>query len=478
MTDLAGLAALRATIDAEFRRDFGMFAHRAFRELEGSELEPNWHIDAIVARMVQIEKGEVRRQIICLPPRYLKTFLISIAFVAWMLGRNPRARFICCSYSGDLAEKFSADTMRLMRTAWYRRVFPGTIISATKQSKTDFETTRGGSRYATSVGGTLTGRGADYIIVDDPLKANEAHSAVARENSIDWFNNSVRTRLNNPSKGAIIIVAQRLHAEDLPGALLSSSGWDELVIPAIQQRDTIYDMRPGQKPHVMPAGTVLQPARHDLIALKQLKIEMGEQAFEAQYNQQPLPPGGATFKAEWIKRYQKPPHASHIQAIVQSWDTAYESSEDNDYSVCTTWAICEKAFYLLDLWRGRPAFWELEQAVYDQRARQGAQLVIVERAASGISLIQNIRDRARKQWLVNIKPEGSKVNRAEQQTPKFERGQIYLPEVAPWLKALEDELFSFPHCKHDDQVDSIVQFLSGWDTGKLLDHARAFGRQD
>lgn len=476
MTDVYGahLALIQAN-DAACRGDFGVFADRAFRELEGQPLTGNWHIEAMVARMMEVERFERRREIICLPPRYLKTFLISIAFVAWTLGRNPRAKFICCSYSGDLAEKFSLDTMRLMRTPWYRRVFPNTIISPNKQSKTEFATTWGGYRYATSVGGTMTGRGADYIIVDDPLKASEAHSPVARENCINWFNGSVRSRLNTPTKGAIIVVSQRLHAEDLPGHLMQVDHWDTLIIPAIQQRDTTYQLRLGAAPIIMKAGDILQPNRQDLADLQQLKIEMGEQDFEAQYNQCPLPPGGATFKAAWIKRYDKRPHESRIQAVVQSWDTAYESSETADYSACTTWAICPDGFYLLDAWRGRPPFWELEEQVYHQRNLHRSQLSIVERMGSGISLIQTIAQQKRKMWLVDVRPEGPKISRAEQQTPKFQKGKIFLPSDAPWLKTFEDELFMFPHCKHDDQVDSMVQFLHSTDVADLVRIARQRG---
>ena len=475
MSKLLDPIELRDSVVHLARHNFGVFANRAFEQLEGHALLGNWHINAIAALATEIQSGRTRRAIVCMPPRYLKSFLLTVAFPAWCLGRDPRAKIICCSYGADLAEKFSGDTLRLMRTDWYRQVFPNTKISTTKATKADFETTAGGYRLASSVGGTLTGRGADVIIVDDPLKASDAHSDLVRQASIDWFNSSVRTRLNHPKNGRIIVVAQRLHAEDLPGHLIQTGGWNELIIPAICWQQTNYPMGPNLKLGSCSPGRVLQPERQSLEELQQLRKEMCERDFEAQYNQRPLPPGGATFKADWLKRYDARPHPSEVQAIIQSWDTAYEESTDSDFSVCTTWAVCGNNFYLLDVWRDRPKFFELEKKVYELRQKWGAQLAIIERAGSGISLVQNIRDGNRQQWVVTINPQGAKISRAEQQTPKFEQGRIRLPKEAPWLAQYEKELLDFPYGKHDDQVDSTVQLLTSFDTGRLLYAARNFG---
>jgi predicted phage terminase large subunit-like protein len=190
---------------------------------------------------------------------------------------------------------------------------------------------------------------------------------------------------------------------------------------------------------------------------------MGEFDFGAQFNQNPLPPGGATFKEEWIGRYDEAPKASQIIAIVQSWDTAYEGDENNSWSVCTTWAICADGFYLLDVWRGRPAFPDLVKAVHALKKKWKAKMVVVEKKASGISLIETIEKIEGQKWLVNISPTKGKVERAEQQAVKFEQGRILLPREAPWLPAYEAELFSFPHYKFDDQVDSTVQLLTASD---------------
>ena len=190
---------------------------------------------------------------------------------------------------------------------------------------------------------------------------------------------------------------------------------------------------------------------------------MGEHDFEAQFNQQPLPPGGAIFKDAWIKRYTAAPGSAKIEAVIQSWDTAYEGDEGNSYSVCSTWAKCPDEFYLLEIWRDRPGFADLVAQVYAQKAKWKAKLVIVEKKASGISLIEVINELGHMPWLQYISPVKGKVERAQQQTVKFQQGRIWLPTEAPWLAAYEAELFQFPHCKFDDQVDSTVQLLTASD---------------
>lgn len=458
---------LRAIVEQLSRRFFLVFAMRAFSVLEPGKLDMAPHIAVICRLLMKVFSGEVRRALICIPPRYLKTYLISICYSAWLLGKDPSTRIICASYGTDLAEKFSADTLKLMKSAFYRRVFPNTHLDPKQQNKTEIGTTAGGYRFATSTGATLTGRGADVIIIDDPLKANEGHSPTARANCINWFQSTIHTRFNQPKQGRLIVVAQRLHPEDLPGHIIQTGGWEELILPAFFSKDQSYDIIEDGVQGLFQAGRVLQESRHDLDDLERLKKEMGEFDFEAQFNQNPLPPGGTTFREHWIKRYDQPPTKAQTEAIIQSWDTAYEGDETNAWSVCTTWAKGPNGFHLLDVWRGRPAFPDLVKAVYAQKAKWNARMVIVENKASGISLIETIRQLERQKWLVPISPEKSKVERAEQQAVKFEQGKIWLPNSAPWLAAYEAELFSFPHTKHDDQVDSTVQLLTASDFARF-----------
>lgn len=449
------------------RDDFYVFAVRAFRELHDVPYMDNWHVRAIAYQLFRLDKGEITRLLLTMPPRTMKSFLASVCLPAWILGKNPSAKIICASYAQALSNEFAFEMRRLMQTQWYRSVFPNVHIDMKKASVDEVKTTRGGYRLSTSVGGSLTGRGADLIVIDDPIKAGDASSQTVMESAIKWYSNTVSSRLNNPKTGKIVVVAQRLQPEDLPGQLAATGGWEELTLPMVAWQDQEIELIPGTFLN-RPAGHLLHEARFGEEEIRRLRSEMTEQDFEAQYNQRPLPPGGALFKLQWLKRYDKRPAVHEIQGIFQSWDTAYEVAEGNDYSVCSTWALCGKRYYLLDIFRERLQFPDLERAVYRQREKWDANLVIVEKAGSGISLYQNIRNHTRRFWIVNINPSGSKQDRASQQSPKFERGEIYVPNSAPWLKTFEDELISFPHVKHDDQVDSVVQFLAAVDTGRLL----------
>jgi predicted phage terminase large subunit-like protein len=421
-------------------------------------------------------KGEVRRLNIAIPPRHLKSFMASVCFPAWVLGHNPGEKIVCVSYAQSLSEELAFDCRKLMQTDWYRSVFPGTHLNPKKCNSKVLETTRGGQRRTTSVEGALTGLGGDFVIMDDPLKADDAHSEVARERAINWYRGTVTSRLDNPKKGRILNIAQRLHMEDLTGHLLEQGNWEMLELPLVEWKDREIEIGPRIVLE-RPVGDLLHEERMGLDEIAQQRAEMGTRDFEAQYNQRPMPPGGALFKAEWFKRYDKPPEPHQVQGTFQSWDTAYDIEEQHDYSVCTTWALSGKKCYLLDVYRAKLEFYDLQRAVYQQRKKWKADLVIVENVGAGKSLTQNIRrDNPRRHyWFQTLSPESSKQDRASQQTPKFERGDILLPVEADWLRDFEEEMLSFPHGRHDDQVDSVVQFLAALDTGNLLrraDHAR------
>lgn len=462
-------------MDVLAREKFSFFARRAFRELYDQPFQDNWHIEAIAHALTEAVEGDTRRLIIAMPPRSLKSFLASICLPAWILGRQPGERIVCASYAQKLSEEHAFETRRLMQASWYHGVFPGAHLDPMKSNLEVLATTRGGQRRATSVGGSLTGLGGNLVLIDDPIKAADAHSEVARENAMQWYGGTVASRLDDPKKGRIVVIAQRLHLEDLPGQLLAQGGWDLLELPLEEWKQREVPIAQGRVLE-RPLGNILHEARIGEAEIARLRSEVGTRDFEAQYNQRPQAAGGTLFKAEWLKRYSERPKPQQVQGIFQSWDTAYDIHEKNDYSVCSTWALSGKRCYLLDIYREKLEFPDLEKAIYRLRKEWKADLVIVEKAGSGYSVGQNIR-RAdhRNIWLQALAPVSSKQDRASQQTPKFERGEIFIPEEAPWLRTFEEELLAFPQVKHDDQVDSAVQFLAALDGGRLLqlaDHAR------
>ena len=279
---------------AIIRTDLYAFVQASFPIVAGgSRFLPNWHIEAIAYELNAVMRGDTRRLIITVPPRSLKSICASVCLPAFALGYDPGRRIICVSYSEGLARKHANDCRALMRSDLYRRIFPATRISASKDTETEVMTTARGSRLATSVGGTLTGRGGNLLIIDDPLKPQEAQSVTARESLKQWYSNTLLSRLDNKSEGSIIVVMQRLHPDDLVGHLQEQTGWIHLNLPAIAEEETV--LRLGMKrTHRRQLGELLHPERESQAALDELKTSMGSMEFAAQYQQTPVPLGGTS----------------------------------------------------------------------------------------------------------------------------------------------------------------------------------------
>jgi hypothetical protein len=257
-----GAALTQREEDAQLRLDFAAFAQRCFREL--NPLTPfamNWHVEVMAAKLTAVYQGKIRRLIVNVPPRYLKSLLGSVAFPAWCLGREPGTQTLCVSYAQDLADKLARDCRRIMMCDWYQRAFP-TRLSPQRQAVPEFETTAQGCRLATSVGGVLTGRGADLIIIDDPLKPEEALSQSQRRAANDWFDHTLYSRLNDKRKGAIVLIMHRLHEDDLVGHVLAQEEWEIVRFPAIAEEDETFVMETvwGKRRFTRRPGEALRAA--------------------------------------------------------------------------------------------------------------------------------------------------------------------------------------------------------------------------
>jgi predicted phage terminase large subunit-like protein len=361
------------------------------------------------------------------------------------------------SYSQELAVKHANDCRTVMNSPWYRRAFPHTRIDPGKNTETEFMTTQRGFRLSTSVGGTLTGRGGDLIIIDDPIKPADAMSDTTRQRLIDWYGTTLLSRLDDKENGAIVLVMQRLHVGDLAGHLLEGGGWLHLNLPAIAEIEQSVEIGPGRF-HTRKVGDLLHPARESRQTLDAMKIAMGSATFSAQYQQSPIPPGGNMIAWNWF-RWFEPNGEVEVDDVVISWDTAMKATELADYSVGTVWGRKGDLYYLVDLIRVRldyPALRRKIIEVYDQWHRP---TILIEDAGSGTSLLQDLYEQNIP--AVGIKPEGDKVMRMSAQTAKIEAGAVHLPRNAPWLDDLRSEVLAFPNGIHDDQVDSISQAL-GW----------------
>jgi len=446
-------------LGAVLRQDFASFLRKCFGTLSpGQTFVPNWSLAAVVHQLERVRSGEIRRLVINLPPRSLKSITASVAFPAFVLGHDPTRRIICASYSADLSKKLSNDFRAVLESAWYRAAFPGTHVGSYKDSEGEIELTRRGSRPATSIGGTLTGRGGDIIVIDDPLKAIDALSEPKRSAANQWFVNTLLSRLDDKRSGAIVIVMQRVHMDDLTGFVLDQSEeWTVLSIPAIAEAHETITLPHGRMHHRRP-GEVLSPEREPIEVLDRLRSQLGSDLFSAQYQQAPVPPGGAMVKRQWIQRYTELPTDDEALVILQSWDTAMKGGPDNDWSVCTTWQTRWEQFHLLDVWRGRVDYPGLKRKVVEMARDWHADQVLIEEAGTATALIDELGYEVR--GLTGIRPDRDKPTRMSIASAKFEAGQVFFPERASWLPEFEAELFAFPASRYDDQVDSVSQALN------------------
>jgi predicted phage terminase large subunit-like protein len=339
---------------------------------------------------------------------------------------------------------------------WYRKLFPNFKIAKDQNRKTKFSTTKHGFRLATSVGGTTIGEGGDVLIVDDPLSPLQANSKKYRERAIAWYKESFSTRLNDKKSGIKVIVMQRLHTDDLVGRLVKKScDWKIIAIPAIATKNQVYDTENFS--YHRKQGEYLHNEREGEIELAQIKRQIGSYAFSAQYQQMPISEEGTLIKKHWLKRYDRLPETPLM--IGQSWDLAFTNKSYSDYSVCTTWHIHQNGYFLAHVYRVQKQFPELVDDCHKLYQRFSAEFIIIEDTVSSKAFIQEVKRRGICRVIAR-RPVQDKYTRLAILTPIFEAGEVYLPDNSDWLTEFEDEVLNFPRTPHDDQVDSITQFLS------------------
>lgn len=445
------------------RADFVGFLVRAFYELNpDTPLHMAPYIELMAARLEECRLGRIKRLIINLPPRHLKSHTVSIAFVAWMLGHQPSSPIICASYGQDLADKLGLDTRKLMQSAFYKALFP-TRLAPDKQAVSDFMTTAGGGRMATSVGGVLTGRGANLIIIDDPLKPEDALSEPKRQDVNNWFDSTLLSRLNDKATGCIIVIMQRLHQDDLVGHILTQDDWTVVSFPAIAETDeqVTFETIFGPRSFRRVSGEALHPARESATRLRVTQEQIGTYNFSSQYQQNPIPVGGAIVKTHWLMTYEAIPAEENIKYRLMSCDTAVKTKDINDYSVITFWVVDKQdRYYLVDVIRKKLEYPDLKRTIVEAAARFRPNKILIEDKSSGSSLIQELKREGMSKVLPYVPPAGQdKIMRLHTLTHLFEAGKVFLPAQAPWLHDYRLELLGFPGSKNDDQVDSTTQAL-------------------
>ena len=458
------------TASALQREHFYMFLELAFRILHpGTNYSYGWHIEAMCHTLQGVYEGRIRRLIITIPPRHLKSTTATIAFPAWVLGRDPHLKIMTASYGDRLARDLSDKFRTLIGSPDYKRLFPHMVVGARGNRSTEVWTTSGGGRQMVSRGGAATGFGADFLIVDDLLKADEARSATERDNAIAFFEGTLLSRLNDHRTGRIIIIQQRLHEDDLVGHLLSRGGYHHLNLPAIAEEPGCFDLNPFRR-HERQIGDVLFEANFPREELDTLRREMGEHIFQAQYQQNPVPPGGAIVHGDWFAdRYDETPDRNEFSRIVQSWDIGTSDQPNSDFTVGLTFGYRNRKWLLLDVFRRRLELPDVKQAILCLRREWEADISIVEKIGSSIGLLQDLRrEPMERRVFRGLTPSTSKEERLLGQTPKLAEGLIQLPRQATWLQDFLRELQGFPFVRHDDQVDALSQFLTFISSGGEL----------
>ena len=466
---------------AILRNDFKSFCLKVFQETSpGTKYLDNWHIDVICDRIELLRSGGQNRLIINLPPRYMKSIICSIALPAYLLGHNPQERILCVSYADELALKLALDCRKVMESFWYQKVFPHTRISTAKRGVADFVTTSGGGRFSTSVGGALTGRGGNWLILDDPLKPADAMSDVLREKTNDWYGSTLYSRLDDKANGKILLIMQRVHPRDLTGFLLETDpSFSSLVLPIIakeREKWRVKSFLGGERVFGRECGEPLHPARENLEQINRTKENVGAWIFATQYQQSPQEPNGGVIKKDWLKFFNIADLAEsartgrHKFCLAQSWDTATKIGEGNDYSVCITylWDSAKK-IYVLNVYRERLEFPALVRKAKELAAQSRQTYacfypfipdILVEDMNSGIGLAQELKGL----WGSKIKPihpVHDKQTRLKSVSHLFENGTCRFPDDnPPWWPIFERELLLFPNAKYDDQCDALSQLLA------------------
>lgn len=449
---------IRAYLDEVSGEAFPLFLRRVMGTVvPGRRYHHNWHIDAIFEYLSACGRGETTRLIINMPPRMLKSTVVSVAWPAWVLGRQPTKRIMAASYAQVLSTKHSTDCRLVMESPWYGRVFPRTRLSRDQNEKDKFVTTERGYRLAVSVGGGGgIGEGGDILIVDDPLNPLQAGHRTQREAVNEWFDHTFVSRLDDKQRGAIVLVMQRLHAQDLSGHLLEKGGWEHLCLPAIAP--TAVTISKGNFCYSRAEGEALHAAREPMAVLARVKHELGSANFNTQYQQAPVAMKGTLIKPHWFSRFTLAELLGDGRCV-QSWDTAIKAGAGHDASACATFVVKDGVHYLIDMLAVRVEYPALKRLIVSHAERFAPERVLIEDKASGQSLLQDLR-RETDLAVIGMGAHEDKVTRLTRVTPLMEAGKVALPTTAPWLAEFEAEFFAFPDGVHDDQVDAVSQYLN------------------
>jgi len=464
----------------KYKRSLHEFTKAAWPTIEpGVPFKDNWHLQAVSEHLQAVKEGEIKRLIINVPPRHMKSISVAVALPAWTWATQPSKKFLYASYAASLSIRDSTKCRRLIDSPWYKAHFGDKFkLTDDQNQKQRFENDHTGYRIATSVGGALTGDGGDIICIDDPHNSIEADSSKVREGVLEWWDQAMQTRLNDPKTGAFVIIMQRLHEQDLTGHILANQlkgEWDHLMLPARYEVGAPNPMRSslGFTDPRTEEGELLWPDRMDEKTLTNLERSLGSYAAAGQLQQRPSPKGGGILKASWWVPWEKE-ELPEVSYVIQSWDTAFETKESSSYSARTTWGVFKKDGYdcliVLEAWYDKVNYPELRKLAQEAYDDWEPDAVLIEKKASGASLLADLRMAGVP--VLAYSPDRDKVARAHAASALLEDGRIYYPK-RKWAEDLISICAAFPAAKNDDIVDTATQawlrLRKGWFLGHTED---------
>jgi predicted phage terminase large subunit-like protein len=462
------------------------YIRQAWDVLEpATEYLDNWHIDAMSEYLEAVTAGDIKRLLINIPPRYMKSICVSVAWPTWMWLRNPESRWVFFSYDQGLATKHSLDRRRLIESPWYREQW-GHIYGMTSDQnvKTEYENNRRGVMLASGLAGSATGKGGDVLVFDDPHNPNKIHSDTERTTDLREFGQASGTRLNNKRTGAIVVVMQRLHEEDISARCIEE-GYEHLCLPATAEETTSF-LLPSGRAIEREAGSVLWPERDGPLELAASKRALGSYAYAGQYQQRPSPQEGGLLKRHWWRFWypasmqEKPPPPVLVRLAdgtmheciqeplpdkfdyqLQSWDTTFKDTDTSDYVAGGVWGNVGVDSYLLDQVHDRMDVVAAMQALVALSEKwPNAVTKLIEDKANGSAIIRMVKGKV--PGVIAVNPQGGKVARANSVAPRIEAGNVYLPHPLVDYRTQDfiEECANFPNGRHDDRVDQMTQALT------------------
>lgn len=463
------------------------FTRQAFDIIEpGVTFSDNWHLHAICDHLEAVTSGEIENLVINIPPGCMKSILVSVMWPAWMWIKRPEARIMGASYGVDLSIRDAMKCRDIITSEWYQSNWPSVQIRAGDDQKTKYGLTPGGWRMATSVGGRATGEHPDFKIVDDPMNAAQADSDAERESANIWFDRTLSTR--GKSRGArTVVVMQRLHELDTTGHILAE-GYDyvHLCLPMRYDGERSKTIIGWEDPRTTK-GSLLWPEMFPEKSVRELEKALGEYGTAGQLAQRPAPAGGGILKIDHFQLWPHDRETPVIEYVVQSVDPAYTEKTQNDPTAFQGWGVFthngKRGALLLDCWAEHLTFPDLRSKLIDewhsvygktsQRKGKKADVLLIEAKASGLSLIQDLRQ-ANLPAIPYNPGSADKINRAHQAAPILELDCLYILESAKepgrpvtWARDFISELEKFPNGAHDDQCDAFSQVIiylrdNGW----------------